>query len=78
MGNTTYVLHRDCNDFADGILKRGITESDKEALMSLVKARHVTYRAPHGDIADVAITGVSYEEQHDFTTVRVSMVQETV
>ena len=63
---------------ADGILKRGITESDKEALMSLVKARHVTYRAPHGDIADVAITGISYEEQHDYTTVRVSMVQETV
>ena len=62
---------------ADGILKHGLTESDKQQLLALLNAQHVTYRAPHGDVADVAITSVSYVDWHEYTKVSVEMIQET-
>ena len=39
-------------------------------------ARHVRYRSPGGDIADVAITDVSYTDYAGYTDVSVSMVEE--
>lgn len=62
---------------ADGILKHGLTESDKQQLLALLNAQHVTYRAPQGDVAEVAITSVSYVDWHEYTKVNVEMIQET-
>lgn len=60
---------------ATGVLKHGLTESDKEQLLSLLGVKHAYYRAPHGDVANVAITGVSYVDRRSFTEVSVDMVQ---
>ena len=62
---------------ADGILKHGLTESDKGQLLALLGVKHAYYRAPHGDVANVAITGVSYVDRRSFTEVTVDMMQET-
>lgn len=62
---------------ATGVLKHGLTESDKGQLLALLGVKHAYYRAPHGDVANVAITGVSYVDRRSFTEVTVDMVQET-
>lgn len=60
---------------ATGVLKHGLTESDKGQLLALLGVKHAYYRAPHGDVANVAITGVSYVDRRSFTEVTISMVQ---
>lgn len=60
---------------AKGVLKHGLTESDKGQLLALLGVKHAYYRAPHGDVANVAITGVSYVDRRSFTEVTVNMVQ---
>lgn len=60
---------------AEGVLKDGLTESDKEALLQLVMAHHVTYRAPSGEVAFVGITDVQYTTRRGLTFVSVSMQQ---
>lgn len=60
---------------AEGVLKDGLTESDKEALLQLVMAHHVTYRAPSGEVAFVGITDVQYTTRRNLTFVSVSMQQ---
>lgn len=62
---------------ASGVLKHGLTESDKAQLLALLGVKHAYYRAPHGDVANVAIAGVSYVDRRSFTEVTVDMVQET-
>ena len=60
---------------AEGVLKDGLTESDKAALMLLARAHHVTYRAPSGEVAFVGITDVQYTTRRGLTFVSVSMQQ---
>lgn len=60
---------------AEGVLKDSLTESDKEALLQLVMAHHVTYRAPSGEVAFVGITDVQYTTRRNLTFVSVSMQQ---
>lgn len=62
---------------ARGLLYEGVTESTREQMVALSRARHVRYRAPSGEIAEVAITGVSYQTHRQFTEVEVTMVEET-
>ena len=62
---------------ATGVLKHGLTESDKGQLFALLGVKHAYYRAPHGDVANVAIIGVSYVDRRSFTEVSIDMVQET-
>lgn len=60
---------------AEGVLKSGLTTSDKAALMALVRAHDVLYRSPTGEVANVGITDVSYQTVRNRTMVTVSMVQ---
>ena len=50
--------------------------STTDDLEALVAAHHALYRAPGGQVADVAVTDVSYEQTSTITTANVSMVQE--
>lgn len=68
---------------ATGILYHGLTENDRADLMALMKARHVVYRSPHGEVVNVAITDIKYKTHLDrvrgeFTEVNISMTQETL
>lgn len=63
---------------AVGTIGREITESDKAGLMALIRAHHVLYRAPAGEIADVGIDSVSYSSLLTRTEVKVSMTQESI
>lgn len=62
---------------AEGVLvpddKYGCTVDDVEAL---VEEAHVTYRAPSGRIASVAVTGADIEKNSRYATVSVSYVEE--
>ena len=62
---------------AEGVLvpndKYGCTLDDLE---SLLEAAHVTYRAPSGRYAAVAVTGADVERNSRFATVSISMVEE--
>ena len=60
---------------AEGVLKAGLTQSDKAALMELMKAHVVTYRAPTGEVASVGITDVQYTTLNGRTSVKVNMQQ---
>lgn len=60
---------------ADGVLKDGLTTSDKAALMAMMRAHNVTYRAPTGEVAHVGITDVQYSTLNGRTSVSVSMTQ---
>ena len=62
---------------AVGLLFRGVTESTKDDMLALMMARHVTYRAPSGEVAEVAITDVSYQTHREYTQVTVNMIEET-
>lgn len=63
---------------AEGLLYTGVTESVKADLIALMKQRHVRYRAPSGEVANVAITDVSYQTHREYTTVTVNMIEETL
>lgn len=63
---------------AEGLLYEGLTESTVDDLIALQDARHVTYRAPSGEVAEVAITGIEYTRHGEFTVVSVDMIEETV
>ena len=62
---------------AEGVLvpndKYGCTLDDLE---SLLEVAHVTYRAPSGRYAAVAVTGADIERNSRFATVSISMVEE--
>ena len=60
-----------------GILRDGITKSTRASIVAMMKKHHVTYRSPSGEVADVAVTDVSYSTQDTVTTVKVSVIQET-
>lgn len=62
---------------ATGLLYGSVSESTKAQMFELARAHHVTYRAPAGEIAEVAVVGVSYEEQRKLTKIEVTMVEET-
>lgn len=53
-------------------------ESTKADLEALVDAKHVTYRSPHGDMADVAVLGATMTCKRDIWTVTIDMARETV
>lgn len=63
---------------AEGLLYEGVTESVAEEVEKLLDARHVFYRAPSGECANVAITGVSYTRHLEYTKVTVNAIEETV
>ena len=63
---------------ATGLLYEHITESSKAQLMALLKARHALYRAPSGEVAHIAVTGVSYRTHREATVVEVGMIEEAV
>lgn len=63
---------------AVGLMLDNVTESTHEMLEALVAAQHVRYRAPSGEIADVAITGASYTRHSEHTFVQIDMIEETV
>lgn len=63
---------------AEGLLYAGVTESVPEEIEKLLDARHVFYRAPSGECANVAITGVSYTTHTEYTKVTVNAIEETV
>lgn len=64
-----------CSFSAEGVLKAGLTQSDKAALMELMNAHTVTYRAPTGEVATVGITDVQYTTLNGRTSVKVNMQQ---
>lgn len=61
---------------ASGALIEGVTEYGVSDLLAMQAARHVRYRSPGGDIAEVAITDVSYTDYAGYTDASVSMVEE--
>lgn len=63
---------------AEGVLKDGLTESDKASLMELMKAHHAIYRAPTGEMVNVGITDVQYTTRNGLTRVSVGMTQVVV
>lgn len=60
---------------AEGTLKDGLTDSTKAQLLELMNAHNVTYRAPSGEVANVAITEIQYTTIRKRTNVTISMVQ---
>lgn len=62
---------------AVGLLFEGVTESTRAQMLALSRAHHVTYRAPSGEVATVAVTSVAYRTHREFTEVEVNMVEET-
>lgn len=62
---------------AEGLLYDGLTESNVAAIRALIKAKHVTYRAPSGEIAEVAIVGAAYQTHREYTLVEINMIEET-
>ena len=63
---------------AEGVLVPGVSESTAADFEALLAQGHATYRSPSGRVTDVAVTGVSFEEHRRHTTVKVSMIEETV
>lgn len=63
---------------ASGVLVPGFSESDIDGLLALEAAHHVTYRAPSGEMAIVGVTQVSYETIYTYSSVTVTMTQETL
>lgn len=49
-----------------------------QSLVALADARHALYRSPMGDMADVAITAMSYEQQATYTSVDITAVEEAI
>ena len=63
---------------ASGVLVPGFSESDIDGLLALEAAHHVTYRAPSGEMAIVGVTQVSYQTSEPYSSVTVTMTQETL
>lgn len=61
-----------------GMLYEGVTNSDVNGLLALVNAKHAHYVAPSGEEADVAITGATYTRHRQYTSVEVTMIEETL
>ena len=53
-------------------------EATRDALDALLNARHVTYRSPHGDVADVAVLSAHMTCSRGIWNVSVEMSRETV
>ena len=60
-----------------GLLYEGVTSSHVSDLMEMLRQHHVTYRAPSGEIADVAVVGANYQTHREFTKVEVNLIQES-
>lgn len=60
-----------------GLLYKGVTESTVDDLMKMMGRHHVTYRAPSGEVVDVAVVDASYQTHREFTKVEVNLIQET-
>lgn len=60
-----------------GLLYEGLTESKVADITELMRQHHVTYRAPSGEIADVAVTSASYTTHREYTIVEVNLIQES-
>ena len=60
---------------ASGAIHAGSASSLAD-VVALAKAHHALYRAPSGEVADVAVTDVQYEAAKHVAEVSVSMVQE--
>lgn len=63
---------------ASGVLVPGFSESGIDGLLALEAAHHVTYRAPSGEMAIVGVTQVSYQTSESYSSVTVTMTQETL
>lgn len=63
---------------ATGVLVPGVSEGTIDELLALEKAHHVLYRAPSGEMAVVGVTQISYETNSEYSSVTVTMTQETV
>lgn len=76
---SVYFAHTIQSEYsAEGLLYEGLTESVKDELVALLNARHVRYRAPSGEIANVAVTDISYQTHREYTIVTVNMIEETL
>lgn len=62
----------------EGMLYEGVTNSTVEGLIALVDAKHVTYYAPSGEEATVAVVGADYTRHGRYTKVTVQMIEETI
>lgn len=60
-----------------GLLYKGVTESTVDDIMKMMRQHHVTYRAPSGEVVDVAVVDASYQTHREFTKVEVNLIQET-
>ena len=60
-----------------GLLYEGLTESTVADVMELMRQHYVIYRAPSGEIADVAVTSASYTTHREYTIVEVNLIQES-
>lgn len=63
---------------AAGVLVPDLSASTIDDLLALEAAHHVTYRAPSGEIATVGVSQISYETNVSYSSVTVTMTQETV
>lgn len=63
---------------AVGVLLDGLSESNLDQMALLARANHVVYRGPFGEVANVAVTGITYKTRDGYTEVTVSMIEETV
>lgn len=60
---------------AAGVLADGLTESTVDDLVALARAGDAIYRAPSGEMAYVAVTGVQYQTTSAMTEANVTMIQ---
>lgn len=60
-----------------GLLYEGVTSSHVSDLMDMLRQQHVTYRAPSGEVAEVAVVSASYQTHREFTKVEVNLIQES-
>lgn len=74
----TYSGNMDAKFDAEGAYIGGHGTTVTDTLEDAQKQGHVVYRAPSGDIANVAITSISWERNSQYTTVSVSMEQESL
>lgn len=76
---SVYFAHTIQSEYAaEGLLYEGLTESVKSQAEAMLRAQHVRYRAPSGEIADVAVTDVAYQTHREYTLVSVNMIEETL
>lgn len=53
------------------------TEDGMEAMEKLIRARHVNYTSPTGEMCKVAVVGYSIDRHHDYDEVTIDLIEET-